>query len=233
MKASFNSTATATATAIVALALAALLPQAAHADDEGRFYALAGFGTARTDLGAAEDYYRAQADNYLAAGALKSEPVIDDSSSTFAAGFGYWLHPALALEGYYRDFGRAEAGVSATFTGSASSDVTDYRASGFGVGLLGLVAVGEWFSLYGRADLVNVVTRYESFGSASFPGGSGYAAGDDTALQAGFGLGGQYDFRHGISLRVDWQRMEAPFGQRGLDGEMTIDSLNVFLLKSL
>jgi hypothetical protein len=217
---------------IAVVALAAFAPLSALADDEGRLYALAGFGTARTDLGAAEDYYRAQAAAHTAAGATRSEATSDDSSPTFSFGFGYWLHRNVAVEGYFRDFGRPAAGVSAAFPASASAEETEYRAAGLGAGLLGLVPVGQWLSLYGRVDLVSMRTEYETV-FAMTPGSGGTSVGDDSEVQAGFGLGAQYDFRHGISARVDWQRIEAPLGQAGLDGAATIDSLNVFLVKSL
>jgi hypothetical protein len=225
--------------AIAALALAALLPLAAQAatpagsDDEGRLYGVAGFGTVNVDLGDLEKYYEALADGYTAMGATRSDVNTDDGGRAFGFGFGYWLHPSLAVEGYFRDFGRPSAGFTASYPGGgARSESTDYHASGLGVAVLGLLPVGEWLSVYGRVDVVNMRTEYETLTRASSTS-IAFDSGDDSGVQTGFGLGGQYDFRHGVSLRMDWQRIEFPLGQRGLSADTTFDSVNLFLVKGL
>jgi opacity protein-like surface antigen len=214
----------------VAAVLTSLGAQAAE-DVVGKGYGFLSVGYSKADLGDAEAFFQSEADLARTFPGVTATVDVEDTALAYAIGAGYRINANLAVEGYYRHFGKFEAGMTATNGMAYVNEKSEFEASGLGVGLIGLVPVNEMVSLYARADIVNVTAEEIDSVSGTFIGYDSISR-DDTITKLGFGLGAQFSLQRGLSLRLDYQQIEAEIETDSGSNAADIGSVNLALLAS-
>lgn len=191
----------------------------------GKSYLVGSVGSAKMDLGDAEDYYKSEADYYNSIPGVSASAKTDDKSTSYSLGAGHWLNENVAIEGFYRNYGEVSASIKASDGVDYLNEKSEFSAAGLGVGILGALPLSDSFSLYGRLDLVNLKTEVEY----SYNDSWGFSEGnkeDDTNIKVGLGVGAQFTLNNNFAIRADFQRIEGELE----DFKEDIDSFNLSVL---
>jgi OmpA-OmpF porin, OOP family len=137
------------------------------------------------------------------------EEFVDDDDTSFGVYLGYRFHPNFALEAEYTDFGNLDVDLR-------SLDINNARAEPrtWGLKAVGFVPLGTNFELLGSIG-------WHSFDlDPSDNVGFRNVVGESSSTDLFYGIGGQFNFDRGWSLRAQYQRYE--FKRAGDSDEISL-----------
>jgi OmpA-OmpF porin, OOP family len=141
--------------------------------------------------------------------ASTSQTFIDDDDTSFGIYGGYRFSPNFALEAEYTDFGNLEVDLSDLAINNARAEPRTW-----GVKAVGFVPIGTNFELLGSVG-------YHSFDlDPSDNQGFRDIVGSSSSTDLFYGIGGQFNFDGGLSLRAQYQRYE--FKSAGRSDEISL-----------
>jgi OOP family OmpA-OmpF porin len=183
------------------------------------WYAGLALGSSNVDL---------STDVVAVSGATSTSFVSDQRDPGVKVFAGYRFNRHFALEGGYAWLGEFQATTQVTAPSSGALNA-DIRIIGLFVDALAMLPIGERFAAYAKVGVLGSETRVfrsTSGAAAPAPGVSTNASTDEANLS--YGLGVQYEFARGVTLRVEWQ-LYANVGEAGT-GETDVDLYSAGLL---
>lgn len=218
---------------LVAGMMAAMLPVggAYAADNSGKMYVFGTAGMSRYKVDDLDAYYTEAVADYNAIPGVTATGQDDDSDLSFALGAGYQINPYVAVEGFYRNYGELRMGLQAAGNGASASEEDRLKAAGLGAGLVGFLPLTEAFSLSLRVDAVGLRLK-DDYHTEDSSGSSSDESLMKTKLTLGLGVGGQYNFANGFSLRADVQHIRGELGDDDESSKVDINTISLGVVQA-
>lgn len=141
--------------------------------------------------------------------ASTDERWIDDDDTSFGVYLGYRFTPHFAIEGEYTDFGNLQVNLSELEINNPRLEPRTW-----GIRALGFLPISDSFELLGGVGMhsFDLDPRDEQ--------GFRDVVGSKSSTDLFYGVGGQFNFQGGLSLRAQYQRYELK--QAGSSDEVSL-----------